>query len=94
MQVRLNEDNELTITRFIKGLSPTIANMVKLQPYLSFNDACHLAINIEKQLKGRKPYPTPSPHHPQSTPRVSPSITRLTRPIKTPNPLRARSVST
>ena len=64
MTVKLNEDNELTIARFIKGLSPSIANKVKLQPYLSFNDVCHLAIKIEQQLKGRKPFPTPSPHLP------------------------------
>ena len=69
MRVGLNEDNELTIARFIKGLSPSIAHKVELQPYLSFNDIFHLAIKIEKQLKGRKPFATPSPHRPQSTPK-------------------------
>jgi len=48
MRVGLNEDNELTIATFIKGLSPSIANKVELQSYLSFNDVCHLAIKIEK----------------------------------------------
>jgi len=61
------KNNELTIARCIKGLSPSIANKVELQPYLSFNDVCHLAIKIEKQLKGRRPFPTPSLHRPQST---------------------------
>ena len=64
MRVGLTEDNELTIARFIKGLSPSIAHKVELQPYLSFNDIFHLAIKIEKQLKGRKPFTTPSPHLP------------------------------
>jgi len=48
MRVGLTEDSELTIARFIKGLSPSIAHKVELQPYLSFNDVCHLAIKIEK----------------------------------------------
>jgi len=64
MRVGLNEDNELTIVGFIKGLSPNIAHEVELQPYLSFNDVCHLTIKIEKQLKGRKPFAMPSPHRP------------------------------
>jgi len=70
MRVGLNEDNELTIAKFIKGLSPSIANKVGLQPYLSINDVCWLAIKIEKQLKGRRPFLTPSPYRPESTPKV------------------------
>jgi len=62
MRVGLNEHNELTIARFIKGLSPTIASKIELQPNISFNDVHYLAIKIEKQLKGRRPFPTPSPH--------------------------------
>jgi len=72
MRVGLNEENELAIVRFIKGISPSIAHKVELQPYLSFNDFCHLAIKIEKQLKGQKPFVTPSPHRPQSTPKSFP----------------------
>ena len=48
MSVGLNEDNELTIARFIKGLFPSIAHKLELQPCLSFNDICHLEIKIEK----------------------------------------------
>jgi len=73
MTVGLNDDNEHTIGRFIKGLSPSIAHKVELQPYLSFNDICHLAIKIEKQLKGRKAFATPSPHRPQTAPNSFPS---------------------
>ena len=49
MMVGVNKDNELTIVRFIKGLSPSISNKVELQSYLSFDDLCSLAIKIEKQ---------------------------------------------
>jgi len=52
IRVRLNEDNELTIIWFIKGLSPNIVDRVKLQPYLSFDDVFHMAIKVEKQLRG------------------------------------------
>jgi len=68
-RVGLDEDNELTIARFIKGLSPSIAHKVELHPYLSFNEVCLLAIKIKKQLKVRKPFATPSPHQRQSTPK-------------------------
>jgi len=44
MRVGLNEDNELAIAKFIKGLSPSIANKVGLQPYLCISDVFHLAI--------------------------------------------------
>ena len=44
----LNEDSELTFDTFTKGLSPSIANKVELQPYLSFEEVCNLAIKIEK----------------------------------------------
>jgi len=59
MRVGLNEDNEPTIAKFIKDLSPNIANKVELQLYLSFNDVCHLAIKIEKQLHRKRPFRTP-----------------------------------
>ena len=48
MRVGLDEEPELKIARFIKGLSPSIANKVDLRPYLSFDDVCHLAIKVEK----------------------------------------------
>jgi len=69
MRVSLDEEPELKIARFIKGLSPTIANKVDLQPFLSFDDVCHLVIKVEKQLKGQKPFQTTSFIHPLSTPK-------------------------
>ena len=85
MRVGLNKDNKLTIARFIKGFSPSIAHKMQLQSYLSFNDVFHLAIKIEKQLKGRKPFVMPSPHRPQSTPWSFPSYNQgdtIPTPIK------------
>jgi len=71
LQIRVvsNADNELTVARFIKGLSPNIANKVQPKPYLSMNVVCHLTIKIEKQLKGRRPFLPPLPHQPQSIPK-------------------------
>ena len=69
MWVRLDEEPELKIARFIKGLLPNIANKVDLQPYLSFDNVCHQAIKVEKQLKGRKSFQTTSSIHPSSTPK-------------------------
>ena len=56
MRVRLNEDEELTIARFIEGLSPSFTKKMELQPYLSIDDVCNLAIKIERQLRDRKPF--------------------------------------
>jgi len=56
VKVGLDAESELKIARFIKALSLSIASKVELQPYLSFDDVCHLAIKIENQLKGRKSF--------------------------------------
>ena len=60
MKIWLNKDNELSIARFIKGLSPNIANKTKLRPYLSFHDVFHLTIKTDKQPKVKNPF---QPHH-------------------------------
>jgi len=85
MRVSLDEELELKIARFIKGLCPGIAKKVDVQPYLSFDDVCHLAIKVGKQLKGRKPFQTTSSIRPQSTPKGYSLIKltiRLHLPIK------------
>ena len=60
MRVGLNEEPELKIVIFIKGLSANTAKKVDLEPHLSFNDVCNLTIKIKKQLRNRKHFPTPS----------------------------------
>ena len=59
IRVGLDEEPKLKIARFIKVLSLNIASKVELQPYLSFNDICHLAIKVQKQFQGRKSFHTP-----------------------------------
>ena len=39
-------------------MSPNIANKVDVQPYLSFEYVLHLAVKVEKRLKGRKSFHT------------------------------------
>ena len=48
IRVGLNEELELTIARFIKGLSFDIANKVDLHLYLSLDDICNLAMKVDK----------------------------------------------
>ena len=87
MRVGLNKDNELSIARFIKGLSPNIANKVELQTYISFNDVCYLVMKIEKQLKGIKPFSTPHLVDHKAPPRVSSPATRSTLTLHLSTPL-------
>ncbi|XP_074293464.1 uncharacterized protein LOC141620513 [Silene latifolia] len=51
----LEEREEMQIARFIKGLSPSLAQRVEVQNFLDFNDVCKLALKFEKQDKGKKP---------------------------------------
>ena len=82
----LDEDNELTIARFMKGLSPSIANKMKLRPCLSLDDVCNLTIKIERQLKGRKLFQSRSSNWPQGTPKSFSFLNKvdtIPTPIKT-----------
>ncbi|KAI9156366.1 hypothetical protein LWI28_005047 [Acer negundo] len=45
----INEPEEQTIARFLGGLKRDIANVIRLQPYWSFNDVRKLVINVEQQ---------------------------------------------
>ncbi|XP_074297308.1 uncharacterized protein LOC141628014 [Silene latifolia] len=51
----LEEREEMQIARFIKGLSPSLAQRVEVQNFLDFNNVCKLALKFEKQDKGKKP---------------------------------------
>ncbi|KAI0514121.1 hypothetical protein KFK09_010155 [Dendrobium nobile] len=51
------EPEEHTIARFLSGLQPSIANVVQLQPYWTFQDVTGLALKVEKQQsKSRRFY--------------------------------------
>ena len=84
LRVGLNEDEELTITRFIKKLSPSIANKVERQPYLTVDDVCNLPMKIERQLNGRKSIRSPASNHPQGFPK---SFSSLNKVNTTPTPI-------
>jgi len=60
LQIRcaLREEPEQTIARFLKILNSAILERVELQPFWTFEDACKLAVKVEKQLKSRRPYST------------------------------------
>jgi len=66
---------------FIKGLSPSIANKVNLQPFLSFVDLCYPAIKVEKQIKGQKSFQTTPSIHLKVQPRATLPTTKLTLPL-------------
>src|SRR5919199_406788 len=52
----VKEAEEHTIARLIGGLNSSIAEKMELQPLWSFESACKLAIQLEKQMKKRTPY--------------------------------------
>ena len=50
LQIRcaLREEPQQTIARFLKGLNTAILERVELQPFWTFEDACKLAVKVEK----------------------------------------------
>ncbi|XP_070032761.1 uncharacterized protein [Nicotiana tomentosiformis] len=48
------EPEEQTIARYIGGLRSVISDVIRLQPYWTFNDVRKLSINIEEQQKEPK----------------------------------------
>ena len=53
----MREELEQTISRFLKGLNPAILDKVELQHFWTVEDACKLAVKVEKQLMIRRAYP-------------------------------------
>jgi len=51
IRANVNEDEEVTMTRFLNGLNTDIANVVELQSYVELEELVHLAIKFEGQLK-------------------------------------------
>ncbi len=54
MRVRVEEDPEATMTKFLNGLNYEIANMVELQPYHDIEELVQLIITVERQLKKKR----------------------------------------
>ena len=51
IRANVNEDEEVTMTRFLNGLNTDITNVVELQSYVELEELVHLAIKVERQLK-------------------------------------------
>jgi len=63
LQIRcaLREEPKQTITRFLKGINPVILERVELRHFRTSEDACKLAVKVEKQLKLRRAYSSALP---------------------------------
>jgi hypothetical protein len=51
IRANVNEEEEMTMSRFLNGLNIDIANVVELQSYVDLEELVHLAIRVEGQLK-------------------------------------------
>ena len=51
IRANVNEDEEVTMSRFLNGLNRYIANVVELQSYVDLEELVHLANKVEGQLK-------------------------------------------
>ncbi|GJW07663.1 hypothetical protein Tco_1570086 [Tanacetum coccineum] len=53
MRCDANEEEKQVIAMFLGVLRPEIADVMSLQPYLTYTDVCHLALKVEKQQKNK-----------------------------------------
>ena len=51
IRANVNEDEEVTMSKFLNGLNRVITNVVELQSYIDLKELVHLAIKVEGQLK-------------------------------------------
>jgi hypothetical protein len=56
IRANVNEDEEVTMSRFLNGFNRDIANVVELQSYVDLEELVHLAIKVEGQLKSCRTY--------------------------------------
>jgi hypothetical protein len=47
IRVNVNEDEKVTMSRFLNGLNRDITNMIELQSYVELEELVHLAIKVE-----------------------------------------------
>jgi hypothetical protein len=47
IRANVNEDDEVTISRFLNGLNRDLTNVVELQSYVELEELVHLAIKVE-----------------------------------------------
>ncbi|XP_061346005.1 uncharacterized protein LOC133291717 [Gastrolobium bilobum] len=53
IRANVDEDREATMARFLLGLNRDIANVVELQHYVELDVMVHMAIKVERKLKGK-----------------------------------------
>uniref|UniRef100_A0A2N9FUC9 Reverse transcriptase domain-containing protein n=1 Tax=Fagus sylvatica TaxID=28930 RepID=A0A2N9FUC9_FAGSY len=53
IRANVEEDREATMARFLSGLNRDIANVIELQHYVEIEDMVHMAMKVERQLKGQ-----------------------------------------
>ena len=51
IQAKIEEDEEVTMARFLNGLTNDIHDIVELQEFVEMDDLLHKAIQVEQQLK-------------------------------------------
>ena len=51
IQAKIEEDEEVTMARFLNGLTNDIRDIVELQEFIEMDDLLHKAIQVEQQLK-------------------------------------------
>ena len=51
IQAKIEEDEEVTMARFLNGLTNDIRDIVELQEFVEMDDLLHKAIQVEQQLK-------------------------------------------
>ncbi|XP_027093678.1 uncharacterized protein [Coffea arabica] len=54
MRANIQEDNDATMARFLRGLNPDLQEALELQPYLDMHDLLELAIKAERGKKLRR----------------------------------------
>nr|XP_027100914.1 uncharacterized protein LOC113720153 [Coffea arabica] len=54
MRANIQEDNEATMARFLRGLNPNLQDALELQHYLDMHDLLELAIKAERGKKLRR----------------------------------------
>jgi len=83
MRCDIVEPEEQMVARYLGGLRLKISNIVKLQPYWTYNDGCKLTLKVEKQLKeGRRSTYRPF-NRDGSTNQGGSSTSKATPPTKT-----------
>ena len=51
IQAKIEEDEEVTMVRFLSGLNSDICDVVELQEFVEMEDLLHKTIRVEQQLK-------------------------------------------